>query len=130
MTNDDDELRDEFARLRKLDARRTPTIESMSLAPKPRPLRPLVLAVAPLVAAAAGLLFVCNGPTQSEPSQASSQASTPPADLVPAASGGAVARADEEPLPLDFLLQTHAHYNDSDFLLRVPAVRDNLRGTP
>lgn len=113
---DDEKLKEEFARLRSVDARRTPSLKALTRPPKARPLRPAVLAVLPLVAAAAALLFVCNGPTRSEPPmQATVAASTPPAP-------------EDEPLPLDFLLQTHVASTDlggSDFLLRAPK---DLRG--
>ncbi len=131
MTNDDEKLRDDFARLRRVEARRTPSFEALRKPPVVRPLRPVVLAVVPLVAAAAALLFVCNGATQSEPSQTSSGSAV---DLLPSAGGATLGEATDEPLPLDFLLQTHASYTnpptarasafDSDFLLRAPK---NLR---
>ena len=49
MSDDDDKLREEFARLRRVDARRTPSLEMLSRAPKVRPLRPAFLAVIPLL---------------------------------------------------------------------------------
>ncbi len=121
MTNDDEKLREDFARLRRVDARRTPSFDALRKPPVVRPLRPVVLAVVPLVAAAAALLFVCNGPTQSEPPRASKGPAT---DVLPS-SGVTDSEVDQEPLPLDFLLQTHASYTDSDFLLRAPK---DLRG--
>lgn len=115
MTNDEDDLRVDFARLRRVDARRTPSFDVLRKAPKVRPLRPVVLAVLPLVAAAAALLLVCSRPTENEPPQSSAA----PADVT-------LAVAHEAPLPLDFLLQTHGASAglrgsfDSDFLLRAP----------
>jgi hypothetical protein len=134
--SDDDNLREEFTRLRRVDARRTPSIEALSGPPKVRPLRPSLWVVVPLVAAAAALLFVCNDPTQSEPSQASVIPTAPPVDLLPTGSAGPVVPGGaKEPLPLDFLLQTRAASTDlggsisgafdSDFLLRAPK---DLRG--
>ncbi len=129
MTDDDKRLREDFARLRRVDARRTPSFDALRKPPVVRPLRPVVLAVVPLVAAAAALLFVCNGGTPNEPSLASSGSAI---EVVPSAGATTIGEA-EEPLPLDFLLQTHVTYTelararafDSDFLLRAPK---DLRG--
>lgn len=137
MTNDDEELRDdeklgaEFAGLRAVDARRTPSFAALRKPRVVRPLRPALFAVIPLVASAAALLFVCNGPEASEPPQTSA----PSAVDVPLGGGFAVARPATSPLPLDFLLQTRvastdlgsvrAGSFDSDFLLRAPT---DLRG--
>jgi len=118
--NEDDKLRDEFAALKRMDARGAPKFESLAQAPKVRPLRPVVLAAFPIVAAAAVLLLVWNATTLSEPARPTSPplaAAAPPADVVPAITVASHDPADE-PLPLDFLLQTHASYTDSDFLLR------------
>ena len=129
MTNDDEELRDdeklgaEFAGLRAVDARRTPSFAALRKPRVVRPLRPALFAVIPL--------FVCNGPEASEPPQTSA----PSAVDVPLGGGFAVARPATSPLPLDFLLQTRvastdlgsvrAGSFDSDFLLRAPT---DLRG--
>jgi hypothetical protein len=133
MTTDDEKLKDEFTRLRKLDARRAPSFESLRTRSIVRPLRPAVLAAVPLLAAAAALVLVWRG-AQPVPQAASPtfgvSASAPPSV--------ALAAQGEEPLPLDFLLQTHVVSTDlqgsvasargsfdSDFLLRAPT---NLRG--
>ncbi len=130
MTTEDEKLRDEYARLRRIDARRAPSFDAMREAartPKVRPLRPAIVALIPLVAAAALLFLVFKGPLQD-----AAPAAAPKSQTVALAQDGAevlpVEGARPEPLPLDFLLQTHAAYTDlegSDFLLRVPT---NPRG--
>ena len=123
MTREDERLREEFARLRRSDARRAPSFEALRRPPRARPIRPAIRALVPLMlvaAAAAMLLFLQKdiAPTGTP------MATAPPADVVDQM---ALADTTQGPLPLDFLLRTDVVSTqfrssvtgaDSDFLLR------------
>lgn len=118
---DEARLRDAFLRLKAHDARRRPSFEELRRPPAVRPFPRLVVALVPLVAAAA-LFVVCGSP--SSPPQVASPSSVASSSPSPLGLVADVSSPEEMPrtLPLDFLLApTFGGPSDSmAFLSRIP----------